>query len=97
MLSFLQIYLSKKDLKNNCIFKSKKLLKYFNITTIANSQLQKNMITKIAIYFEKLIIIKYRGIPIVMLKGKVTPNAIGIYNPGSALGAAKRMAAGTAM
>ena len=37
------------------------------------------------------------GIPTVMLKGKVSPNAIGIKSPGSALGAAKRMAAGTAM
>jgi len=32
-----------------------------------------------------------------MLKGKVTPKAIGIYKPGSALGAAKRIAAGTAI
>jgi len=40
---------------------------------------------------------KYNGIPTVMLNGKVTPSAMGIYRPGSALGAAKRMAAGTAM
>ena len=33
----------------------------------------------------------------VILKGKVTPNAMGIYNPGSELGAAILMAAGTAM
>ena len=33
----------------------------------------------------------------VMLKGKVTPNAIGIYSPGSELGAAILIAAGTAM
>ena len=33
----------------------------------------------------------------VMLNGKVTPRAIGKYKPGSALGAANRMAAGTAM
>ena len=32
-----------------------------------------------------------------MLNGNVTPNAIGTYKPGSAFGAAKRMAAGTAM
>ena len=33
----------------------------------------------------------------VILKGKVIPKAIGIYKPGSALGAANRMAAGTAI
>ena len=37
------------------------------------------------------------GIPKVMLNGKVIPSAIGIYNPGSASGAAKRIDAGTAM
>jgi hypothetical protein len=35
------------------------------------------------------------GKPMAMLKGNEIPNAIGIYSPGSALGAAKRMAAGT--
>lgn len=40
---------------------------------------------------------KYKGIPTVMLKGKVTPKAIGTYRPGSAFGAAKRIAAGTAI
>ena len=33
----------------------------------------------------------------VILNGKVTPNAMGMYNPGSALGAANCIAAGTAM
>jgi hypothetical protein len=33
----------------------------------------------------------------VILKGNVTPNAMGTYSPGSAFGAAIRMAAGTAM
>jgi hypothetical protein len=32
-----------------------------------------------------------------MLKGKVSPNAIGMYSPGSAFGAASFIAAGTAM
>ena len=33
----------------------------------------------------------------VILNGKVSPNAMGIYNPGSAFGAASRIAAGTAI
>lgn len=37
------------------------------------------------------------GIPMVILSGKVIPNAIGIYKPGSALGAACFIAAGTAI
>ena len=41
--------------------------------------------------------IKYKGMPMVMLNGKVTTKAIGKYNPGSAFGAANRIAAGTAM
>jgi hypothetical protein len=47
--------------------------------------------------FYKFIIYKYNGIPNVMFNGKVIAKAIGIYKPGLALGAAKRMAAGTAM
>ena len=37
------------------------------------------------------------GIPIVIFNGNVNPNAIGTYNPGSDFGAARRIAAGTAM
>lgn len=40
---------------------------------------------------------KYSGIPSVIFSGNVTPSAMGTYNPGSAFGAAMRMAAGTAM
>jgi hypothetical protein len=41
--------------------------------------------------------IRYNGIPNVILKGKVTPKAIGRYKLGFALGAANCIAAGTAM
>jgi hypothetical protein len=37
------------------------------------------------------------GRPIVKLNGKVSPKAMGKYSPGSALGAASFIAAGTAM
>ncbi len=40
---------------------------------------------------------QYIGSPKLMLNGKVIPKAMGIYKPGSASGAANRMAAGTAM
>jgi hypothetical protein len=37
------------------------------------------------------------GIPKIMFMGKVTPSAIGTYKPGSAVGAASFIAAGTAI
>ena len=40
---------------------------------------------------------KYRGIPKVILNGKVTAKAIGRYKLGLALGAANLIAAGTAI
>jgi hypothetical protein len=40
---------------------------------------------------------QYNGKPRVMLTGKVTARAMGMYKPGFAFGAASRMAAGTAM
>jgi hypothetical protein len=41
--------------------------------------------------------IRYKGMPKVILKGKVTPRAIGRYKLGFALGAANCIAAGTAI
>jgi len=48
-------------------------------------------------YYHPTINPQYTGIPIVMLKGKVTAKAIGRYNDGFACGTAIFMAAGTAM
>jgi hypothetical protein len=42
-------------------------------------------------------ICRKRGIPMVILKVKVMPKAIGIKIPGSAFGAIRRIAAGTAI
>lgn len=47
--------------------------------------------------YETCIIAKYNGIPIVILTGKVTANAIGKNNPAFAFGTDIFIAAGTAM
>ena len=48
-------------------------------------------------YPKPVMTLRYKGMPKVMLNGKVTPNAMGRYRLGFALGAAILIAAGTAM